>query len=118
MKIPLGVVMGGRSAEHEISLRSGHQVLCNLDRNKYDVRAIVITLDNRYYYRDIGPDTVVGPDEISSLDALPPPAGRPCSKGPFRPWIPGTFGGPARWPSWPFTARPVKTGGSRGSLTH
>jgi len=83
MKIPLGVVMGGRSAEHEISLRSGHQVLCNLDRNKYDVRAIVITLDNRYYYRDIGPDTVVGPDEISSLDALPAPGRSPLFKGPF-----------------------------------
>ena len=81
MKIPLGVVMGGRSAEHEISLRSGHQVLCNLDRNKYDVRAIVITLDNRYYYRDIGPATVVGPDEISSLDALPAPGRSPRVKG-------------------------------------
>ena len=84
MTIPLCVVMGGRSAEHEISLRSGHQVLQNLDWNKYDVRAIVITKNNRYYYRDMGPGTALGLEEISSLDALAPGAGQsPFFKGPF-----------------------------------
>jgi D-alanine-D-alanine ligase len=62
---------------------SGHQVLQNLDRSKYDVRAIVITQDNRYYYRDIGRDAVLGLDEISSLDALPAPGLSPLFDGPF-----------------------------------
>jgi D-alanine-D-alanine ligase len=62
---------------------SGHQALQNLDRSKYDVRAIVITADNRYYYRDLGPDTVIGPDDLSSLDALPAPGRSPLFKGPF-----------------------------------
>jgi D-alanine--D-alanine ligase len=83
MKIPLGVVMGGKSAEHEISLRSGHEVLHNIDRAVYDVRAIVITGANRYYYRDLGPDTALTLDEIASLDTLPAPGKSPLFKGPF-----------------------------------
>ena len=34
-KIRVGVLMGGPSAEHEVSLNSGAQVLKNLDRKKY-----------------------------------------------------------------------------------
>ena len=36
-KIRVAVLMGGKSAEHEISLASGREVAKNLDPNKYDV---------------------------------------------------------------------------------
>jgi D-alanine-D-alanine ligase len=83
MKIRLGVVMGGKSAEHEISLRSGHQVLENLDRNKYEIRAIVITEANRYYYLDLAPGMFLKFDEIASLDALSGSGQSSLFKGPF-----------------------------------
>lgn len=34
--------MGGPSSEHEVSLSSGRQVVENLDKNKYEVRGVVI----------------------------------------------------------------------------
>jgi len=42
-KLRVGVVLGGRSGEHEISLRSARSVLAALDPQKYDVTQIGIT---------------------------------------------------------------------------
>jgi len=36
-KLRIGVIFGGRSAEHEVSLRSARAVLAALDREKYDL---------------------------------------------------------------------------------
>lgn len=47
-KIRVGVVFGGRSGEHEISLRSAESVLRSLDPNKYDVVPIGITHDGKW----------------------------------------------------------------------
>jgi D-alanine-D-alanine ligase len=52
-KVRVNVVMGGPSAEYEVSLNSGREVLSNLDRNKYELRAVVVTKDKKFYYRDI-----------------------------------------------------------------
>lgn len=41
-KIRVGVLMGGPSAEHEISLKTGEQVLENIDRKKYEAEAVNI----------------------------------------------------------------------------
>lgn len=38
----IGVLMGGISSEREISLKSGEQVIENLDKNKYEVVQVVI----------------------------------------------------------------------------
>ena len=43
MKKTIAVVFGGRSGEHEISIRSAQSILAALDREKYDVREIFIT---------------------------------------------------------------------------
>ncbi len=83
MKIPLAVVMGGPSAEHEISLLSGRQVLLNIDRAKYAVRMVVVTKDNRYFCRDISGDSVPSAEAISSLNHLAPGAGSGEFSGPF-----------------------------------
>ncbi|MBI4157318.1 D-alanine--D-alanine ligase [Candidatus Woesebacteria bacterium] len=41
-KLNVGVIMGGKSAEHEISVLSGREVLKNLDRKKYQAFPILI----------------------------------------------------------------------------
>src|SRR3989344_6745343 len=44
-KLNVAVLMGGKSAEHEISLSSGREVVRNLDSKKYNVLPIVIAKD-------------------------------------------------------------------------
>ena len=41
-KLRLGLIFGGRSGEHEVSLASAQSVMANLDRNKYEVIPIGI----------------------------------------------------------------------------
>lgn len=47
-KIRIAVLMGGPSAEHEISLKSGRMVLKFLDKNKYAARPIIISKNGRW----------------------------------------------------------------------
>jgi D-alanine-D-alanine ligase len=46
-KIRVGVVRGGRSGEHEVSLRSAESILKAIDRNKYEVVSITIAADGK-----------------------------------------------------------------------
>lgn len=55
MKIKVGVLFGGKTVEHEISVISAIQAMGYLDRNKYDVIPIYITKNNEFYVgEDIG----------------------------------------------------------------
>lgn len=47
-KIRVGVIFGGRSAEHEVSLVSGASVIKALDRKKYEVIPIGITKNGKW----------------------------------------------------------------------
>ena len=47
-KLRVGVLFGGRSGEHEVSLLSAASVLAALDRNKYEVTPIGITKQGRW----------------------------------------------------------------------
>lgn len=47
-KLRVGVIFGGRSGEHEVSLRSAHSVLENLDGEKYEVVPIAITKEGKW----------------------------------------------------------------------
>ena len=47
-KIRLGLLFGGRSAEHEVSLMSARSVLRAIDAEKYDVTLIGITKDGKW----------------------------------------------------------------------
>ncbi len=51
-KIRLGVLFGGRSGEHEVSLMSARSVLSVLDPHKYDVTQIGITHSGRWLTGD------------------------------------------------------------------
>jgi len=77
-RINVNVVMGGPSAEYEVSLNSGSQVLAYLDRGKYSLRAVVINKDKQFYYADVSADGAV-PD----VKGFATPGGP--FKGPFHP---------------------------------
>ncbi len=51
-KIRIGVLYGGRSGEHDVSLCSAASVFSALDRKKYEVIAIGIARDGRWYVQD------------------------------------------------------------------
>ena len=51
-KIKIGVLYGGRSGEHDVSLCSAASVFSALDRNKYEVTAIGIEKDGKWYVQD------------------------------------------------------------------
>ena len=48
MKKRVGVVFGGRSGEHEISIRSARSVVEQIDHSKYDVVPLAITNDGAW----------------------------------------------------------------------
>ena len=47
-KVRVGVVFGGRSGEHEVSIRSAESVLRVLDRSRYEVVPIAITKEGKW----------------------------------------------------------------------
>jgi D-alanine-D-alanine ligase len=47
-KLRVGVLFGGKSGEHEISLRSARSILKAIDRKKYEVVELGITKDGRW----------------------------------------------------------------------
>lgn len=49
MKIKVGVLFGGKTVEHEISVISAIQAMGYLNRDKYDVIPIYITKNNEFY---------------------------------------------------------------------
>jgi D-alanine-D-alanine ligase len=59
-KIRLGLICGGRSAEHEVSLRSARSVLKAIDPDKYDVTLIGISKEGQW---------LSGADPLRSLAA-------------------------------------------------
>jgi D-alanine-D-alanine ligase len=61
-KLRVGVIFGGRSGEHEVSIRSAYALVEALDRNKYDVIPIAISKEGKW----------LSPAEAAKL--LPPSA--------------------------------------------
>ena len=54
----VGVLFGGRSSEHEVSVRSATSVLANLDRKRYDTAAIYIDPEGRWTLPSRSPDAL------------------------------------------------------------
>jgi D-alanine-D-alanine ligase len=59
-RLRVGVVYGGRSGEHEVSLRSAASVIAALSPDRYEVVPIAITKDGRW---------LTGPDSLRLLEA-------------------------------------------------
>ncbi len=51
-KINIGVIFGGRSAEHEVSLMSAKSVVAAMNSDKYQVHLIGITQQGKWLYAD------------------------------------------------------------------
>ena len=50
MRLNIGVIFGGKSVEHEISIISAIEIMNSFDTNKYKVVPIYIDKDNTWYY--------------------------------------------------------------------
>ncbi|MFH0766039.1 MAG: D-alanine--D-alanine ligase [Calditrichota bacterium] len=48
-KLTLGIIFGGRSVEHEVSILTGHQVLEAIDRSRYEVVPVYLARDNAWF---------------------------------------------------------------------
>ena len=46
MKKNIAIIMGGYSSEYDISIKSGHVVFENLDKEKYNAYRIIISRDD------------------------------------------------------------------------
>lgn len=53
MTLQVNIVFGGPSAEHEVSLKTAQGVIANLDRSKYNLRAVFVDKDKSFYYKDL-----------------------------------------------------------------
>ena len=75
-KLRVGVLFGGRSGEHEISLLSAASILSAIDRKKYDVVPIGITRQGRWVTAAAAQQLLTGDVAGKSLPhgAEPPPA--------------------------------------------
>lgn len=97
-KLRVGVVFGGRSGEHEVSLRSAEFILRSLDRDKYDVFPIAITREGKWLAPPQPRELAPPEEEIrQTFQAGIPLAmtAEPSAQGPFDvvfPIVHGTFG--------------------------
>lgn len=66
MKIKLGVIFGGVSVEHEVSVISAIQAMKNIDSNRYEIIAIYITKDGEWYTGEMLKDIKI----YSDMDLL------------------------------------------------
>lgn len=73
-RLRVGVLYGGRSGEHEVSLASAAAVFANLDRTRYEPVAIRIEKDGRWALADRPPTTMSAADVIEQarLEAARP----------------------------------------------
>jgi len=62
MPLRVAVLYGGRSGEHEISLRSAESIIAGLDPVKYQVQRIFITPEGRWQPHAISPEPGGNPD--------------------------------------------------------
>jgi D-alanine-D-alanine ligase len=73
-RLRVGVLYGGRSGEHEVSLASAASVFANLDRTRYEPVPIRIEKDGRWALADKPPATMIAGEviEAARLEAARP----------------------------------------------
>ncbi len=73
-KLRVGVIYGGRSGEHEVSVASAASIIKHLDRNRYEPVAIRIEKDGRWTLADKPPSVIKAAEviETSRLQAARP----------------------------------------------
>ena len=69
-KTTVGVIFGGRSVEHDVSVVTGNQVMRAFDTEHFDVIPIYITREGRWYTGDPLFDLKNYRDEIVSFKGV------------------------------------------------
>src|SRR5271157_4330788 len=64
-KLRIGILFGGRSGEHEVSLLSAASILKAIDRKKYDVVPIGITKEGRWVTAAEAQQLLTGQPELA-----------------------------------------------------
>ena len=94
-KVRVGVLFGGRSGEHEVSLLSAASVLQNIDKKKYEIVPIGITKDGRWVTSGHAEQLLRGEHKDSERTralAIPiTPSPPPCSPKANQSRPPGAF---------------------------
>ena len=80
-KIRVGILFGGRSGEHEVSLLSAASVLNAIDKNKYEVVPIGITKDGRWLTSGDAQNLLVGKEADKSIGPTQTPAAQSLRAG-------------------------------------
>jgi D-alanine-D-alanine ligase len=62
MRLRVAVLCGGRSSEHDISLRSADSIIAAMDPERYEIQRIHITQDGLWQPRAISPEPGGNPD--------------------------------------------------------
>ncbi|QED46355.1 D-alanine--D-alanine ligase [Cytobacillus dafuensis] len=80
MKTKIGLLYGGKSAEHEVSMQTAMAVLKALDLEKFEIHPLYISKDGQWNKGPqlTGPVTSVKELEFSNKEALPPTALAPA----------------------------------------
>jgi D-alanine-D-alanine ligase len=68
MKLRVAVLQGGRSGEHEISLRSAKSIMDEMDKSRYELIPITISREGKWSPRPILPE----PDSNPEIDVVFP----------------------------------------------
>ncbi len=71
-KLTIGVIFGGRSVEHDVSVVTGNQVMRAFDPERYEIVPIYITRDGRWFTGDPLLDLKNYKNEIVSLAGVQP----------------------------------------------
>src|SRR5690606_42157353 len=66
-RLRVGVLYGGRSGEHEVSVASAAAVFANLDRSRYEPTAIRIEKDGRSLLADRPPSAAPAGEGIDQM---------------------------------------------------
>ncbi len=69
-KIKLGVIFGGMSTEHDVSIVSGTSIILNLDINKYDIFPIYIDKNGEWYHYENQNVLYQVGDKISNISKI------------------------------------------------
>src|ERR1700691_4367799 len=76
-KLRVGILFGGRSGEHEVSLLSAASILNAIDRKKFDVTPIGITKEGRWLaagdWRGLRAGEVPGASQLTTPTGGPRP---------------------------------------------
>src|SRR5258708_12548946 len=85
-KLRVGILFGGRSGEHEVSLLSAASVLKAIDKDKYEVVPIGITKDGRWLTADDAENLLQGklvlePRQLRAGDPETTPAAAVLARG-------------------------------------